>query len=208
MSKTEIETTDDAPVGEDRRGMILDEASLLFATKGFHATSMKELAVATGLHKATLYHYFSSKEEIMRQILERGINELIAGAEAAVQEPTPTAQLEALLESHSRSFERRLSDVSVFLLERRSLDPVFFSSYLKRRREYEDFFIRVIREGQRTGEFREGSPGLLAFAILGIYNWMIQWFRPDGRLTMAEIHAELLQSALKSVLASSDATGG
>lgn len=184
-----------------RRAEILKVATRMFAQRGFHHTSLQDIAEALKIQKASLYYYFDSKEEILSAILQRGVEELLVDAEKAVQAvDDPREQLDRLLDAHVRNLERRLDDIKVFLSERRSLTPAQERRYLEWRRRYEDLYVQVITEGQARGVFGEGRPRVLAYGILGTYNWLIQWYRPRGELSVRQIHQDLSRLVLRGLL--------
>jgi hypothetical protein len=95
--------------------------------------------------------------------------------------------------------------VKVFLLEARALDPPERQKYLDRRREYEQLIIDSIQEGQEQGVFRTGDPTILAYGVLGMFNWMVQWYDPNGRTSAEQIGELLVESAIGAVRAEPDA---
>jgi TetR/AcrR family transcriptional regulator, cholesterol catabolism regulator len=181
---------------------ILDASARLFASKGVDRTSMDDIGRACGLEKPSLYHYFPSKKAILTEVLSAG-DGLVSDAYAVIADGAadPLRQLERLLESHSRNFDRKLPHVKVFLLEERVLDEPERQKYLDRRREYEHIVIGVIRDGQEQGIFRAGDPTILAYGILGMFNWMVQWYDPNRRSSAEEIGQTLVAAALGAIKA-------
>jgi TetR/AcrR family transcriptional regulator, cholesterol catabolism regulator len=177
---------------------ILDASARLFASKGVDRTSMDDIGRACGLEKPSLYHYFPSKKAILTEVLSAGVDGLVSDAYAVIADGAadPLRQLERLLESHSRNFDRKLPHVKVFLLEERVRQK-----YLDRRREYEHIVIGVIRDGQEQGIFRAGDPTILAYGILGMFNWMVQWYDPNRRSSAEEIGQTLVAAALGAIKA-------
>jgi TetR/AcrR family transcriptional regulator, cholesterol catabolism regulator len=182
---------------------ILDASARLFASKGVDRTSMDDIGRACGLEKPSLYHYFPSKKAILTEVLSAGVDGLVSDAYAVIADGAadPLRQLERLLESHSRNFDRKLPHVKVFLLEERVLDEPERQKYLDRRREYEHIVIGVIRDGQEQGIFRAGDPTILAYGILGMFNWMVQWYDPNRRSSAEEIGQTLVAAALGAIKA-------
>ena len=196
------EADSDSSWSQKRLG-ILDAAAHLFASKGVDRTSMDDIGRACGLEKPSLYHYFPSKKAILTDILSLGVDGLVSDAYAVIGEAgaDPLRRLERLLEAHSRNFDRKLPHVKVFLLEERVLDEPERQKYLDRRREYERIVIDVIAAGQEQGVFREGDPTILAYGILGMFNWMVQWYDPNRRRTAEEIGQTLTAAALGAIKA-------
>jgi AcrR family transcriptional regulator len=192
-----------SPAWDQKRREILDVSAGLFASKGVDRTSMDDIGRACGLEKPSLYHYFSSKRSIVAGILALGVDDLIADAHAVLESGVadPTDRLARLLQAHSRNFDRKLPHVKVFLLEARGLDGPELQKYLDRRREYEHLIIDAIRDGQEAREFRPGDPTILAYGVLGMFNWMVQWYDPMGRTSAEEIGELLVEAAIGAVRA-------
>jgi TetR/AcrR family transcriptional regulator, cholesterol catabolism regulator len=184
-----------------RQRAILDVAAELFASLGFDRTSMDDIGRGCGLEKPSLYHHFPSKKAILSGILALGVEDLLEDAYAVLAAgiPDPRAKLEQLLQSHCRNFDRKLPHVKVFLLESRSLDKPERLKYLDRRREYEKIIIDVIDDGQERGVFRAGDPTILAYGLLGMFNWMVQWYDQSRGTSAEQIGQALVEAALGAV---------
>jgi TetR/AcrR family transcriptional regulator, cholesterol catabolism regulator len=193
-----------AETASPRRQKILDVAADLFARRGFEATTLSDVARAAELKKATLYHYFPSKNAILLAVLAEGIDQLLENSAEAVAIADPLRRLDALLAAHLRNFEHKLAHVVVFLLERRvivrDIAAIDTEPYLVKRRAYDRLFVDCIRDGQASGVFRDGDPVVLAFGLLGMLNWMVQWYDPNGRLTMEQI-GKMLRSCANAAVA-------
>ncbi len=187
---------------DKRRRHILDTAAELFATNGFDRTSMADIAQASGLEKPSLYHYFKSKKSILSGVLDLGIDDLIAEAHQvlASESVDPLDKLHRLFLAHSRNFEHKIAHVKAFLLESRVLEPIEREKYLARRHEYEQIIIDVIRSAQEDGLIRSGDPVLLAYGALGMFNWMVQWYRPQGPETVESIGRLLADMAMDALV--------
>jgi|HubBroStandDraft_1064217.scaffolds.fasta_scaffold10883_5 AcrR family transcriptional regulator len=184
-----------------RQRAILDVAAELFASLGVDRTSMDDIGRGCGLEKPSLYHHFPSKKAILSGVLALGIEDIVEDAYAVLAAgiPDPRETLEQLLQSHCRNFDRKLPHVKVFLLEARSLDRPERRKYLERRREYEKIIIDVIHEGQEQGVFRAGDPTILAYGLLGMFNWMVQWYDPNRGTSAEQIGQALVEAALGAV---------
>ena len=195
------ERPDTTVEGERKRREVMDCAAELFARHGFDNTSINDIAHMANLKKPSLYHYFPSKHSLLLAILTDGMAHLWADASQAAAIKDPVARLDALLTSHLHNFGQKLAHVAVFLLERRVLerseaDQAETRAYLEQRRAYDRLFADAIRDGQKKGLFRQDDPVVLSYAILGMVNWMVQWYRVDGPLSLEEISGILRRSAL------------
>jgi AcrR family transcriptional regulator len=189
---------------EGKREEIIRRAAEMMARNGPERTSMRDVATTSGLGKASVYHYFASKEELIAGILDEGIASLLEDAEAILHMDDPVAALRELLHAHVVNHQRaevvRASHV-IFLMQGHALAAASpaLSGYMTRRRRYEHIFVEIIQHGQQQGVFVEGDARMLTYAVLGIYNWMIQWFVPGGRVGAERIHEILCDFALRGL---------
>jgi AcrR family transcriptional regulator len=171
-----------------RRTDIIQASAGIFREKGYHGTSMRDIADAVHLQKASLYHHVSSKQEILLNILDQALDLLIEDMAAVVGEELPP---EKKLRRAMRVYIERLTEdadlAAVLLLEHRSLDGGNRARHIQRRDRYEALWRELLLEGMRAGAFREMDERVAAFAILGVLNWMVTWYREDGPLSAAEL---------------------
>ncbi|MEA3185166.1 MAG: TetR/AcrR family transcriptional regulator, cholesterol catabolism regulator [Ilumatobacteraceae bacterium] len=181
---------------DKRKRHIIDAAAELFAVRGFDRTSVADIAQACGLEKPSLYHYFPSKKSILLGVLALGIDDLIHEANEVLKQDIddPLERLHQLLLCHSRNFDKKISHVKTFLLESNGLDAAERERYLARRREYEQIILDVVIEGQAAHRVRDGDPVILAYGVLGMFNWMVQWYKTGG-----SVSAEAIGNILASV---------
>jgi AcrR family transcriptional regulator len=174
------------------RQTIVDAAARLFRTKGYHATSMADIGAAVGRLGGSLYYHVESKEGLLYEIVEVATRDLLAGVRDLSRAPTsPAERLRAAIISHLRLCVARSDYAVVFLNEIQNLRDIHRRhTLLQLVKHYEDFFCHVIEDGMIAGEFRKGlDVKVTAYAILGMGNWALRWFRPDGRLSIERIAA-------------------
>jgi AcrR family transcriptional regulator len=183
------------------RSEIIQAAAQIFREKGYHGASMQDIADAVGLQKASLYHHVSSKQEILGEILDQALERLIADLEPIVRAPLPA---EERLRQAVRLYLQRLSEnvdlAAVLLLEYRSLEPPLRTEHIRRRDRYEALWRRIIHDGIAEGAFAASDETATTFALLGVQNWSITWYRPGGRFTpgqLAELYADLFLEGLR-----------
>lgn len=174
------------------RNEILDAAAQIFSQKGYHGTSMQEIALAVNLQKASLYHHVSSKQEILFDLLNRGLDILINCVEEAIDDPAPPPER---LRKATRAYLSTLTEhqdlASVLLLEYRSLEPDYQDRHIPQRDRFEQIWRELIQEGVDAGSFTCDHPSLSARALLGVLNWTVTWFRADGPLSAEDIADQL-----------------
>jgi AcrR family transcriptional regulator len=169
----------------DSRQEILRTAARLFQQRGYDATSMNDVAAALKLSKGGLYHHFQGKDEILFEIM----NHAMEITEERVLAPVrgiadPEERLRALIQRHMEVvLSPRDREITVMLHENHPLPPALRKRINSRKKEYVHFVEDLISDVQR-GRHAKGavSPRAAAFALLGMINWIYQWYKPEGRL--------------------------
>jgi AcrR family transcriptional regulator len=182
------------------RHEILEAAAQIFSQKGYHAASMADIAEAVHLQKASLYHHVSSKQEILAALLDQALDVLIERIGAVVKQPLPPDQkLRCAIATYLEAVAEHRDLASILLLEYRSLETPFRERHIPRRDRFEALWRGLVQEGKQLGVFNCTDPVFAARALLGVMNWTITWYRPDGELTPQEIadrYANLLLNGL------------
>lgn len=170
------------------RQQILQAAAQIFREKGFHAASMSDIAQAVNLQKASLYHHISSKQAILVAVLDQGLDLLIEGMMQVMElDVAPDEKLRIAVNTYLEALTQQPDLTAVLLLEHRSLEPKYREKHIPRRDRFETLWRQIIEEGILDGTFVNTDPGISAKTILGIINWTIMWYRPDGELSPEEI---------------------
>jgi AcrR family transcriptional regulator len=172
-----------------RRLEIVDVAARVFARQGFHATSIDDLVEATGLKRGGLYHYISSKEDLLIAAHERFIEPLLENARAIAAEELPAEEaLRRLAHALMHDIAVYQDQVTVFLHEWRAIeDRPEWRHVRDCRREFEAIIQSILRRGREEGVFAVEEPRLTCLAFLGMFNYSYQWYRRDGAFSAEEI---------------------
>ena len=166
------------------RREILEAATQIFSQKGFHATSMQDIAQSVNLQKASLYYHVSSKQEILLAVLDQALDLLIENMQHVLEQPSmPDEKLRQAVQVYLTTMLENLDLARVLLLEHRSLEPELQSLHFPRRDRFERLWRELIQDGVNTGVFSCPDPALAARGLLGVMNWTITWYRPDGSLS-------------------------
>lgn len=168
---------------------ILEVAAQIIRQKGFHATSMQDIADGVSLQKASLYHHVASKQEILLSLLDQAIDLITERVRPITTQPgTAAEKLRQACRVYLSALADRVDLVSILLLEHRSLEPKYHARHVPRRDRFEQLWRQLLQEGIDSGEICQGrDAALTARALLGVLNWTITWFRPTGPLTIEEI---------------------
>lgn len=193
-----------APGYQDQRELILARAATLFANRGYPATSMNEVALACGLSKATLYHYYRDKYALLVSIAEGHVQRLHAlVAEVAAERLTHEQRLRELIRRIVEEYADAQYAHRVLTEDVKFLDAADRARVLGKEREVVAGFARAVA-ALRPDLKKAALAKPLTMLLFGMINWMFTWMKPDGRLdhaTIAPIVADLFLGGLPAVKA-------
>ena len=170
------------------RDDILDAAAQVFRQKGFHGASMADIAESVQLQKASLYHHVSSKQEILLALLDRALDMLFEQVDIVAKQPLPADEkLRQMVQVYLRLLAENSDLSSVLLFEHRSLEPAQHARHIPNRDRFESLWRNVLEDGVRKGLFNSSDIALVTRALMGILNWTLTWYRPEGNLTIDQI---------------------
>ncbi|HLN63309.1 MAG TPA: TetR/AcrR family transcriptional regulator [Symbiobacteriaceae bacterium] len=192
--------------GTNKQADIVAAAVQLFHQKGFHATSMQEIADAVGLQKGSLYHYISSKEELLAVIIQGVIDQYNARLEAVSALDLPVRQrLELAVRNHLQGIADNVAMLTIFLRESYALNSAQQSLIGAATARYNRMFEELYQEGVSTGEFRPRDPRLVTRTLLGACNWFHRWFRPEGAQSVEELAGSMVEILFQGIAAEDSA---
>lgn len=167
---------------ETRREQIFSVGAKLFAEKGYERTSLQEVADLLGVTKPALYYYYSSKEqllfEIMSFVMERVLSDI---SEVAASALPPDEKLREYVRRYVGFFAAHPNEHTIMSTEVDSLGPELRGKVLDRQRLYLTQVRRIVSELLAPG--RGVDETSVVFALLGGMNWLFKWYDPDGRIT-------------------------
>jgi AcrR family transcriptional regulator len=166
-----------------RRDELASAAARLFAERGYHGTSMGDLAEAMGVQKGSLYSLTSSKQDLLYRAMREGADAFHAGLDAVPEELPAVERIRLALRSHLGVVANQLDVATVFTREWRYLEGPQREEILAERRHYEERLRGLFREGVEAGELRSDlDVGAAALLALSAANWAYTWLTP-GRDT-------------------------
>ena len=179
----------------------LQEAALkLFAERGYHGTTMKQLAGLLGVQAPSLYNHVGSKQEILRRLMTSGMGRLVADQDRALLSSSEAPeQLRAMTEAHVLVHTRRQRSATVVKREIGNLEEPAQAEVRAQRDAYELRFRGVIQRGVEEGSFVVGSVKLASFAIIEMASGVAVWFSPEGPLTAETVAWAFGEMALRLV---------
>ncbi len=172
---------------EDKRVAILRTAAQLFSTNGYEATSLDMIAEQLGMHKATLYHYIKSKDEVLYQCLLKSFENLDQVIEKMHDRSVPVLERLrhfAISLAHAQNNDFGRCQV---LVGARPLELMASSGIRSFQRRLDTTVRELITEGIASGEVKPCNPGLLSAMLFGTLNWVPQWFKEEGKLSIDEV---------------------
>ncbi len=180
---------------------IFEAAAQVFRQKGFHGASMSDIAKAVNLRKASLYHHVSSKQEILLEILERALQMLLDRISAITAQKIPAdKKLRLMIREYLQILVENIDLATVLLFEHRALERRQHSRHIPNRDAFESLWKDVLAEGVHAKLFKCPDPALATRALLGILNWTITWYRPNGEKTIEQIADEYSNLLLDGLL--------
>jgi AcrR family transcriptional regulator len=166
-----------------RKEELTREAARLFAERGFHGTSMGDLAGALGVQKGSLYSLTGSKQELLFGMMREGATAFHSALDDVPENAPAVERVRLALRGHLRVVAEQLDVATVFTREWRYLDDAYRDEILAERRRYEDRWRALFREGVESGGLKADlDAGSAARLVLSAANWAYTWLTP-GRDT-------------------------
>lgn len=182
---------------DDRLQQLLSAAVKVFANKGFHATSMRDIARESGLSLAGIYHYVTGKPELLFLIQDRCFAQVIAGANAAIGGAvTPTDRLRAFVRHHVEFFAAHMAEMKVLSHEEDQLTGTMRAQVRRRKREYVSLLLELLEQVPGSSINRP----VAAYALFGMINWIYTWYNPAGPVDPDRLADDMTQLFLHGYL--------
>lgn len=162
-----------------RRSELTRAAARLFAEKGYHGTSVGDLAQALGVRKGSLYAHIQSKADLLWEVASEGAAAFHAALDSVPDEGPVIDRIRSALRGHLRVVAEQLDVATVFVREWRYLEGERRDAFVAERRRYEERFRTLFREGRELGELRTDlDDATAALLALSAVNWAYVWLRP------------------------------
>jgi AcrR family transcriptional regulator len=188
----------------DSRQEILRTAARLFQQQGYDATSMNDVAAALKLSKGGLYHHFQSKDEILYEIMDHAMQitqERVINPVRSIADPEE--RLRQLIRLHIEVvLSPRDREITVMLHENHPLPPALRKRINTRKKEYVHFLENLVAEAQKARQAKgRVSARAAAFALLGMLNWIYQWYKPEGDLQARNLTPQFTELVFGGIFA-------
>lgn len=186
--------------GETEQAFIA-AATQLFAEQGYNGTSIVQLAEKLGLTTASLYYHVKSKQELLLRVLESGMANFLNRLEAIARLDAPAQeQLRLAVENHLDFVLTNPTAVAVFLRERRFLESPHRERYERGVDRYDRIFAELVDATLQSGNLSHLDPTMMRLSILGMINWIPEWYRPDGPLSTTDVKQSMTDLIMDSVI--------
>lgn len=193
---------------EARREQILSGAARVFSKKGYHASTVDEIAKELGLTKASIYYYVSDKSDLLYQLYKRAMTMLLESqAEIMARPDPPDVKLRAMIEEYVRIVGGATAMYSVVVLrEHHALPPRKRREIIAMRDQYEQNYQQCIQEGIEQGIFEAPDVKMASYVVLGALNWIPNWYNPRGSLSKEQIGRMFADQLVRGLLARPEPT--
>jgi len=180
---------------QDRRRQILETAARLICERGYLGTSLRDIADACGLTKAGLYHHCRSKEHLLLEIMNYGMDlfeEQVLYKVMPIEDPVERLRA-CMHENVLLVTEGRNKEITIILHEHDTLTGDARAQIDARKKRYVRFLEGSFTEAMRDGQLRKAHPKVAAFSFLGQVLWIYKWFRADGEVPAERLAKEMVE---------------
>ena len=199
------------PENRSVREKVLAAAVQLFATYGYHAATMRDIARMTGIQAASIYYHYENKQALLVEIMETHMLQLNANLQRIVDKQEGVQQrLYEAIANHIRLHTTFKSEFFIIDTEIRALEDENRGNILAMRDQYESLLQKLLREGMEQGILRETDVKVSSYAIIAMCTEVATWFRPSGRLSVQQvidIYAQMVTEGLLLVKESAEMPG-
>lgn len=178
------------------------EASVkLFSENGFTGTTMRDIAKAVGILPGSLYAHINSKDEILSEIVESGINKFLS-IQDVIAESTDSVEnkLKRAINIHVAVVAEDPEKMLIVFHQWRYLSGEKRDRAVKMRRDYASMYVNILKQGIKEGVFRDVDVKVEVFSILGALNWIPEWFQQSGEYTAELIGQKIAETFLRGLL--------
>jgi len=181
---------------------IYEVATRLFGDQSYPATSMRDISQAVGILPGSLYSHISGKEALLLDIVESGITKYLEAIAPIADGPEPAdVRLRSAIRAHVRVVADNVEQTLVAFHQWKYLEESNRQRVIALRNSYQEMFSRIVKEGIETGVFEASHDATFCvLAILGMLNWVPEWFSPSGNRSADEVADALANVVLSGLL--------
>lgn len=185
---------------EAKRNAVLQAAAQLFNERGFHATSLDDIAARLKVTKPTLYYYVKNKDEILLQCVAKGLGLILDGIEASRAAGGRAAdQLVACMRVYARIVTQDFG-MCLIRVGDEQLPPESRKELRRLKAAVDQELRRLVAAGVAEGSLQPCDPKMAAFVIAGALSWVGRWYQPGGAYTPDQVAQQCIDTLMGGVL--------
>ncbi|MBC7910019.1 MAG: TetR/AcrR family transcriptional regulator [Pyrinomonadaceae bacterium] len=189
---------------------ILRTSARIFAEKGYHSTSMRDISRETKVSLSGLYYYCKSKEELLFLIQDNCFGCVLERLQQRLQETAePISKLRLVIENHLSFFAANMAEMKVLSHEAESLAGEMHEHVSGKKQQYTKLVRRILSEAQaqQEGDAQKIDLTVATYALFGMMNWIYNWFDPGGKLSVNDLVENITGLYLSGFLAGTPGEG-
>lgn len=180
---------------------VLKTSAAIFAEKGYHFTSMRDISRATKMSLSGLYYYFKSKEELLFLIQDYCFGTVIGDCRRLLEGvDDPVRRLKLVIENHLNYFVHNMNEMKVLSHEANSITGDFFRRVNTRKRQYVDLVMNLLREIATEYGVEGIDTRVATFSLFGMMNWIYNWYNPRKDVDVAGLSDNITRIFLSGLL--------
>jgi TetR/AcrR family transcriptional regulator, cholesterol catabolism regulator len=180
---------------------VLKTSAEVFAEKGFHSTSMRDISRATKMSLSGLYYYFKSKEELLFLIQDHCFTTIIDDCRMLLEGvDDPVRRLKLLIENHLNYFVNNMHEMKVLSHEANSIGRELFRKINTKKRQYVDLVMELLDEIARENRVETIDIRVATFSLFGMMNWIYNWYDPRKDVDVEGLSSNITRLFLSGFL--------
>jgi len=189
------------PKNLQKSNEIYSVVARLFAHKGYHSTSMREIARELDMNQSSLYHYFKSKEDILFKLMNDAMDDALATLEEiCAADLAPEDKLNRVLGFYTRYYAGDQERLILLVNEKNSLSAAYRQKLIQKERHYVQLFKEIFEELAGHNKIKEIPPAVATFAFLGMVHYTIKWYNKKGTVGLDELADIFVEIFSKGIL--------
>jgi len=185
----------------DKKNEIQRVVARLFAYRGYHHTSMREIARELGMNQSSLYHYFTSKEDVLFRLMNDAMDEVLRELEEIyASELEAEDKLKRVLHSYIRSYAGDQERLILLVNEMNSLTDTKRLILVDKQRQYVRLIKSILKELVEEDKMKEIDASLATLAFFGMVHYTIKWYHKDGPITLDELARLFVEIFTRGIL--------
>ena len=173
----------------------------LFAYRGYHSTSMREIARELGMNQSSLYHYFTSKQDILFTLMNNAMDDVLAVLEEiSSMDLLPEDRLNGVLGFYTHYYAGDQERLILLINEMNSLNEEYRSILVGKQRQYVRLIKSILKELSGQDKIKQIDPVIATFAFFGMVHYTIKWYHKDGRVSLDQLANAFVEIFTKGIL--------